>query len=92
MQQAWFCNEAIHRGLAHRYAKPDIRECMLRTAGAARGAGRGAGRGRAKFNDPEDIQFIKILKGHDRQITALLIDAANNQASPWLPVRKEGLG
>ena len=54
-------------------------------AGGARGAGRGAGRGRAKFNDPEDIQFIKILKGHDRQITALLIDAANNQASFLLP-------
>jgi len=50
-------------------------------AGGARGAARGAGRGRAKFNDPEDIQFIKILKGHERQITALLIDAANNQAS-----------
>ena len=50
-------------------------------SGGARAGGRGAGRGKAKFNDPDDIQFIKILKGHDRQITALLIDAANNQAS-----------
>lgn len=53
---------------------------MLPTGGARVG-GRGAGRGKAKFNDPEDIQFIKSLKGHDRQITALLIDAANNQVA-----------
>ena len=48
-------------------------------AGASRGRG---GRGPPRFQDPQDIQFIKALKGHEKQVTALLIDEANNQVGP----------
>ena len=66
-------------GLQKRIPKIDV------AAGGVRGRG---GRGAPpRFQDPEDIQFIKALKGHERQVTALLIDAANNQArSPSLPL------
>ena len=35
-----------------------------------------------KFNDPDDIQFLKTLKGHEAQVTAAVLDPASNQVQP----------
>ena len=52
---------------------------MISTTGPARGRGRGRERAPRKFNDPDDIQFLKILKGHEAQVTAAVLDAATSQ-------------
>ena len=53
--------------------------CWKYTTGPARGRGRGRERAPRKFNDPDDIQFLKILKGHEAQVTAAVLDAATSQ-------------
>eukprot|EP00208_Stichococcus_sp_RCC1054_P002296 CAMPEP_0206138416 /NCGR_PEP_ID=MMETSP1473-20131121/3309_1 /ASSEMBLY_ACC=CAM_ASM_001109 /TAXON_ID=1461547 /ORGANISM="Stichococcus sp, Strain RCC1054" /LENGTH=420 /DNA_ID=CAMNT_0053531851 /DNA_START=427 /DNA_END=1689 /DNA_ORIENTATION=+ len=42
--------------------------------GGGRGRGRGRGRAVTKFNDPEDIQFLKSLKGHTDSVTCAALD------------------
>ena len=42
----------------------------------SQGQGRGRGRG---FDDPEDIQFCRILRGHTLGVTALVIDSSSGQ-------------
>lgn len=49
--------------------------------GGGRGRGRGRGRAAAKFNDPEDIQFVRSLKGHTDSVTCAALDLALDQVS-----------
>jgi hypothetical protein len=55
---------------------------LISTTGPGRGRGRGRERAPRKFNDPDDIQFLKILKGHEAQVTAAVLDAATSQVQP----------
>ena len=48
----------------------------LRAGQGYRGRGRGRGRG---FDDPDDIKYIKTLKGHTSQITAVVINPATGE-------------
>ncbi len=56
----------------------------MRAGRATRGSrgrgGRAGGRGLV-FDDPEDVEFLRALKGHSKQINALAVDHASQQAS-----------
>ena len=43
-------------------------------AGQGRGRGWAAGRGPLHFPDPEDIKFLKVMKGHTRKVTSIAIN------------------
>ena len=42
--------------------------------GRGRGRGRAAGRGPLQFPDPEDIKFLKVMKGHTKKVTSIAIN------------------
>ncbi len=48
-------------------------------AGRGRGRGRAAGRGFSQFPDPEDIKFLKVMKGHTKKVTAITINSEAQQ-------------
>ena len=45
-----------------------------------RGRGGRAGGRTIVFDDPEDIEFMRALKGHSKQINALAVDHSTQQA------------
>lgn len=51
---------------------------MLR-AGRGRGRGRAAGRGPLQYPDPEDIKFLKVMKGHTKKVAAITINPEAQQ-------------
>ena len=55
--------------------------------GRGRGRGRAAGRGPLHFPDPEDIKFLKVMKGHTKKVTSIAInpDAQQVRSSLCLP-------
>ncbi|KAL3132562.1 hypothetical protein ABBQ32_009100 [Trebouxia sp. C0010 RCD-2024] len=42
--------------------------------GRGRGRGRAAGRGPLHFPDPEDIKFLKVMKGHTKKVTSIALN------------------
>lgn len=55
-----------------------------RGAGRAQGGqlqvgGRGGPGPRRAFDEPEDVEFVKVMKGHARQITSLAFDHSSSQ-------------
>ena len=54
------------------------------TKGVSAGRGRGRGRGGrtgSQFSDPEDVKFLKTLKGHTKKVTAVAINPDDQQVS-----------
>lgn len=47
--------------------------------GSARLPSRGRGRGRVGFDDPDDVKFIRILRGHADGVCALVVNEAAGQ-------------
>ena len=41
--------------------------------------GRGGPGPRRAFDEPEDVEFVKVMKGHARQITSLAFDHSSSQ-------------
>lgn len=39
------------------------------------------GRTGTQFSDPDDIKFLKVLKGHTKKVTAVAINSDDQQAS-----------
>lgn len=55
-------------------------------AGGRYQGGRGRGREGPSFEDPEDLIFGKVLRGHEDGITALVVNDAAGQVlncQPW---------
>lgn len=48
----------------------------IHVGGRYQSQGRGRGRG---FDDPEDIQFCRMLRGHTSGVTAILVDQSSGQ-------------
>ena len=42
--------------------------------GRGRGRGRAAGRGPLYFPDPDDIKFLKVMKGHSKKVTCIAVN------------------
>ncbi|DBA65769.1 TPA: hypothetical protein ACH3X2_002809 [Trebouxia sp. C0005] len=47
--------------------------------GRGRGRGRAAGRGPLQYPDPEDIKFLKVMKGHTKKVAAITINPEAQQ-------------
>ena len=41
--------------------------------------GRGGPGPRRAFDEPEDVEFVKVMKGHARQVTSLAFDHSSSQ-------------
>lgn len=59
-------------------------------AGRGRGRGRAAGRGPLHFPDPEDIKFLKVMKGHTKKVTSIALNPDAQQVRSSLIVCNNG--
>ncbi len=50
---------------------------------------------RRVYDEPEDVEFVKVMKGHARQVTTLAVDHGSSQARararPPRPMRRRRL-
>jgi len=49
-------------------------------AGQAQMGGRAGPGPRRVYDEPEDVEFVKVMKGHARQVTTLAVDHGSSQA------------
>ena len=52
-------------------------------AGRGRARGRGRGGGQSYFPDPEDIKFLKVMKGHSKKVTSIAINPDAKQVCAY---------